>query len=1025
MANDGSVVFGTEVDESGLKKGLKNLAGLAGNGLAALGSVTGAALAATTTGLVALGKASIETTSQFDTSMSQIAATLGITSEDIANNVNGAGDTFDSLRAKALEMGSATNFTAQQAADGLNILAMSGYDAETSIGMIEDVLHLAAAGSMDLSTAAGFVSGSMKGFADNTKSAQYYADLMAKGATLANTNVSQLGDALSGAAAVASSYGQSADSVTISLLRLAEQGVVGSAASTELAAAMKNLYAPTNQAADALKEVGVSAFDEKGNFRDFNTVVNELYGSLNALGDDGLPKYTDAQKTAIAQTIFGIQGFNAYNQMVVTSTEKQEEWAAALADSTGEASKQYATMTDNLQGDLDILGSAFDGLKIAIGDELMPTMREFVQFGSDGLARLTQAFNVGGIEGAFSELGTILSEALVKLTGFLPKAIEIGGRLLSSILQGISDHAGEIMSAAVEVVTELVQAIIDNAPLVLETGIVLISELLNGIGAALPELIPAAVEAILTLAQTLVDNVGMLVNAAIQLVKGLASGIVKAIPIIVQALPKLIESILTAIVENLPVIIEAGVSILNALLDGIMEALPVLLEYIPTLLETVISIITENLPLIIETGVTLLMSLVQGIMEALPVLLGYLPTLIGSVVSVLVENLPLILDAGIQLLTSLLSGIMEALPELIGYIPTIVQTICTLVVDNLPLIIETGIQLLMQLLNGIIDALPELIGYIPTIIDSIVAAITELLPIIIETGIQLLISLVQGIINALPQLIASAPRLISSLVNGITQNLPQIIQSGVKLVVSLVQGIIQNLPQILQAAVKLIGELVRGLISCIPQIIQSAVQMGGELVKNLFKTISDGFKSVVSIGKDLVSGIWNGISSSLSWIKNKIKSWVGDVVGFLKRLFGIGSPSKVMAREVGRWLPPGMSVGFENAMPDAEKALQDTVDDAVDSLQANMPSPQIELKAKTSGIDAEIGAAYDRMQSAIEAEQRKLQVSENVQLATRNAEAETEREPEYVETVINIDGKETARVISPYVSKEIAWSTKK
>jgi TP901 family phage tail tape measure protein len=981
MANDGSVVFGTEVDESGLKKGLKNIAGLAGNGLAALGSVTGAALAATTTGLVALGKASIETTSQFDTSMSQIAATLGITSEDIANNVNGAGDTFDSLRAKALEMGSATNFTAQQAADGLNILAMSGYDAETSISMIEDVLHLAAAGSMDLSTAAGFVSGSMKGFADNTKSAQYYADLMAKGATLANTNVSQLGDALSGAAAVASSYGQSADSVTISLLRLAEQGVVGSAASTELAAAMKNLYAPTNQAADALKEVGVSAFDEKGNFRDFNTVVNELYGSLNTLGDDGLPKYTDAQKTAIAQTIFGIQGFNAYNQMVVTSTEKQEEWAAALADSTGEASKQYATMTDNLQGDLDILGSAFDGLKIAIGDELMPTMREFVQFGSDGLARLTEAFNVGGIEGAFSELGTILSEALVKLTGFLPKAIEIGGRLLSSILQGISDHAGEIMSAAVEVVTELVQAIIDNAPLVLETGIVLISELLNGIGAALPELIPAAVEAILTLVQTLVGNVGMLVNAAIQLVKGLASGIVKAIPIIVQALPKLIESILTAIVENLPVIIEAGVSILNALLDGIMEALPVLL--------------------------------------------GYLPTLIGSVVSVLVENLPLILDAGMQLLTSLLSGIMEALPELIGYIPTIVQTICTLVVDNLPLIIETGIQLLMQLLNGIIDALPELIGYIPTIIDSIVAAITELLPIIIETGIQLLISLVQGIINALPQLIASAPRLISSLVGGITQNLPQIIQSGVKLVIALVQGIIQNLPQILQAAVKLIGELVRGLISCIPQIIQSAVQMGGELVKNLFKTISDGFKSVVSIGKDLVSGIWNGISSSLSWIKNKIKSWVGDVVGFLKRLFGIGSPSKVMAREVGRWLPPGMSVGFENAMPDAEKALQDTVDDAVDSLQANMPSPQIELKAKTSGIDAEIGAAYDRMQSAIEAEQRKLQVSENVQLATRNAEAETEHEPEYVETVINIDGKETARVISPYVSKEIAWSTKK
>lgn len=759
MPNDGSITFGTEVDESGLKKALGNIGSLAGKGLAAVGTATTAALAATTTGLVTLGKQSIETTQQFDSSMSQIAATLGLTSEEIENNINGAGDTFDALRAKALQMGSETNFTAQQAADGLNILAMSGYDAESSIAMIEDVLHLAAAGSMDLATASGYVSGSMKGFADSTKDAAYYADLMAKGATLANTSVPQLGDALSGAAAVASSYGQSADSVTISLLRLAEQGVVGSAASTELAAAMKNLYAPTQQAADALKEVGVSAFDENGNFRDFNTVVNELYGSLNALGDDGLPKYTDAQKTAYAQTIFGIQGFNAYNQMVVTSTEKQEEWAKALADSSGEASKQYATMTDNLQGDLDILGSAFDGLKIAIGDELMPTVRDFVQFGSGALASLTEAFNVGGIEGAFAELGTIISDGLVMLLDYLPTAIEIGGQLLTSILTGLSAHGKEITAAALNAVTQLATAILQNAPLVLQTGISLLGNLINGIAGQLPTLIPLALDVVLQLVNSLLDNIDT--------------------------------------------VIDAGLNLLFALVDGILAAIPKLLE--------------------------------------------------------------------------------------------------------------------------------------------------------------------------------AAPTIITKLVNAIISNLPKLVQAAVQLMVALNKGLLENMPLLLKSAVILVGELIRGLISMVPALVDAMLDLG--------KEAAEAFKNTdwLAIGRNIIQGIIDGVGSMLSNLWSTMSNVASGLLSRAKSALGIHSPSTKFRDQIGKQSARGIAVGF----------------------------------------DEEIGNAYDNIQAAIDSEQKKLEVSENVQMATAHADGIDRQNPEYVETVINIDGKETARVISPYVSKEIAWNTKK
>ena len=351
--------------------------------------LTGAGIAA----VGAFAVSSVKTAGEFDVAMSQVAATMGTTVDEI-----------DELREKALEMGKSTKYTASQAAEGLNILAMSGYKAEDSIAMIEDVLHLAAAGGMDLASAAGYISGAMKGFNDETKDSQYYADLMAKGATLANTSVSQLGEALADSAAVAASYNQSADSVTLSLLRLAEQGETGSAAGTALAAAMKNLYSPTDQAKKKLEELGVAVYDADGKQRDFNDVVNDLQASM-----DGL---TEEEKTANAQLIFGIQGFNAYNKMVVTSTDKQNEWAAALAGSTGAAEQQYETMTDNLQGDIDKLKSAFEGFKIEVGEKLMPVLRRFIK----------------GLTGVFDKLDTILPivAGLATAFGVFAVAINIG-----------------------------------------------------------------------------------------------------------------------------------------------------------------------------------------------------------------------------------------------------------------------------------------------------------------------------------------------------------------------------------------------------------------------------------------------------------------------------------------------------------------------------------------------------------------------------------------------------------------------
>ena len=456
---------------------------------------------------------SINVGATFERSVDQIAATLGYSAEDIANNVDGAADKMGALEAKAKEMGASTNFTATQAAEGLNILAMSGYDAEHSIAMIEDVLHLAAAGSMDMAQAAGFVSGAMKGFNDETKDSGYYADLMAKGATLANTNVVQLGEALSGSAATAKSYGQSAESVTLSLLRLAEQGETGSNAATMLSAAMKNLFSPTDQAKKALEELGVSVFDEKGKARDFNVVVNELNQALSG--------FSDAERTAYADTIFGIQGFDAYNKMVVTSTGKQNEWAEALAASSGEAAQQYATMTDNLQGDIDIMNSAMDSLKLSIYESLQPSLRDMTQFGADAFTQMATAMETQGLPGVLSVIEGILGDMVAMLIDSAPSMIDSGLTLLDGMITGMAESAPAAMDTAATLMMTILDTILAHLPQLLSAGATLLLSLLLGIMEHLPDILEMGVKLVTSLISGLIGALPYLGAAVLELVYGI------------------------------------------------------------------------------------------------------------------------------------------------------------------------------------------------------------------------------------------------------------------------------------------------------------------------------------------------------------------------------------------------------------------------------------------------------------------------------------------------------------------------
>lgn len=657
-----NAVLGAPSREAGEKAGAAmsgSMAGALGSGLlsavSGIASKIAEAMKTAVSEVSAFVADSVSVGMDFDSQMSQIAATMGLTTDAIKNNEKildaygketgqKAGDTFDMLRDKAKEMGAATNFSASQAAEGLNILAMSGYDAEHSVSMIEDVLHLAAAGGMDMATSAKDISGAMKGFGDASKDSAYYADLMAKGATLANTNVTQLGEALSGAAAQGGAYKQSAEGMTVALLRLAEQGETGANASTMLGAAMKNLYTPTDQAAAAMKELGVTAYNQDGSFKDINDVVNTLNKSLS--------KYSDEQQAAYINTIFGIQGQEAYNKMVVTSVEKQNEWTAALKNSSGEAAKQYTTMTDNLAGDIDIWNSALEGFKIEIADGVMPTVREFVQFGSEGLSRLTAAFKEGGIEGMVKEFSKLLEELTAKVVDILPQVTDVFVKLFIALAGNLADILPTFVGAIKSAVPEIISA-------------------LFSIGATLTYCIP-----------DVIDMIAAVISEALKMIPGY-------LPDIAEMIKNIIPDLINDITGMLPLVLDTIISIIDTLAALIPDLIPPIFEAIVNAIPLLAQTIADNLPVVIETLTDLATSIAELIPDILPVLM------------------PALTD-GICALVEGVAQAMEALPELISAMLDIAMALVDAILDNLPLFMDCAVQIIEAMGKAVYDHFPEI-----------------------------------------------------------------------------------------------------------------------------------------------------------------------------------------------------------------------------------------------------------------------------------------------------------------------------
>ena len=311
----------------------------------------------------------LDTFGGFESTMSQVKAISGATTDDMA-----------ALTALAKEMGSTTKFTAQEAAQGLTYMAMAGWKTEDMLTSLSGVMNLAAASGEDLATVSDIVTDAMTAFglsasgatASGVSNAMHFSDVLAAASSNANTNVSMMGETFKYVGSMAGAMGYSIEDVALATGLMANSGIKGTMAGTALNSMLTRLSTNTSGATDAISKLGVEFYNSDGSARPLLDVMTELRRATVNM--------TAAQKSELANTVAGTEAQKGLLAILNTSEEDYNKLTEAIYNADGAAQQMSDTMLDNMQGSMTLLQSAVDGVKLALGERLSPYVREFADW---------------------------------------------------------------------------------------------------------------------------------------------------------------------------------------------------------------------------------------------------------------------------------------------------------------------------------------------------------------------------------------------------------------------------------------------------------------------------------------------------------------------------------------------------------------------------------------------------------------------------------------------------------------------
>ena len=785
----------------------------------------GQSLLPVTAGVTALGTAAVKTTADFDSSMSQVQATMGIT-KDAMSELNGESvNTGDALRNLAKQMGSETAFSASECADAMNYLALAGYDTQEIYDTLPTVLNLAAAGGIDLASASDMVTDAMSALGMETSEADTMVDQMAKTASSTNTSVAQLGEGILTIGATARTVKGGTAELNTALGILANNGIKGAEGGTHLRNVILSLQNPTDKAASQMEALGVSVYDSEGNMRSLNDILGDLNASM-----DGM---TSQEKANIISQIFNKTDLSAVNALLANTGDTWDELQQSIVNSGGAAQQMADTQLDNLSGQLTLLKSALEGLAISFGEILMPMVRspvEKIQAFEDKLYGMSD-----GQKETILKIAA-LAAAIGPLLIVLGKTISTVGttmKTFSSLTKGVAKLGVKIAGSSSS-----------------------ITSLGSALGAvAGPVLAVVAIVATLVAAFKHLWDTNEEFRAAI-------TGIWEGIKTKFEEFGQAITERLNALGFDFQNIVE----VLKSIWDGFCSMLAPVYEAAFTLISTVLGTVLDVIVGILDVFIGLFTGNWSQMWNGITEIFSGIWNGITSVFSTVLEMLKEVADVFLGWFGTSWNEVWTGISTFFMNIWNGIVAFFTGIWESIKNVVSVGIQFIGAILEAAFDIITLPFRFIWENCKETITTVWETIKSIVSGAINAVSNVISTVMTAISTVISTVWTAISTKVSTVL--------NGIKTTVSTVFNTIKTVASTVWNGIKTtISTVVDGISSKVSSVFNS--------VKSIVSSVFNGIKSTAT-------SVWNGIKSAITTpieaAKNTIKASLDKISGFFSGL---------------------------------------------------------------------------------------------------------------------------------------------
>ena len=688
-------------------------------------SSAGQKLLPVTAGVTALGTAAVSTAANFESSMSQVQATMGIT-KDAMSTVNGESvNTMDTLSALAKKMGSETAFSASECAEALNYLALAGYDTQQMCDTLPTVLNLAAAGGIDLAAASDMVTDAMSALGMGVDEAGTMVDQMAKTASSTNTSVAQLGEGILTIGATAKTVKGGTAELNTALGILANNGIKGAEGGTHLRNVILSLQNPTDKAAACMEQLGLDVYDSEGNMRSLNDILGDLNTSM-----DGMMA---AEKSNIIGQIFNKTDLSSVNALLANTGSTWDDLQQSIIDSGGAAQQMADTQLDNLQGQITILKSALEGLAISFGELLLPAIKMIVGW----VQKFVDWLN-GMDEGTKKVITTV-----ALLAAALGPVLIVVGKVVSAV--------GTIMTIVPKVAGVI--NTVKTAFAALNTTM-----LANPIFLIIAA-ITALVAAFIYLWNTNEDFRQFWINLW-ENVKEVAIAVWEAIKNFFSAAWEAISSTAQAVWNGIK-------DFFSGLWEGIKTIFSTVVEVIKTIITTYFNIYKTIITTVLNAIKTVFTTVWNGIKTVVTTVVTAIQTFITTAWNAIKNTVTTVLNAIKTVITTVWNGIKSAVTTVVNAIKNVISTVWNGIKNTVSTVVNGIKNTVSTVFNNIKSSISGTMGNIVSVIKSgfnnAISFITSLPSKALQWGKDM----IMGIVNGIKSCIGAVGDAVSSVANKI------------------------------------------------------------------------------------------------------------------------------------------------------------------------------------------------------------------------------------------------------------------